>query len=66
MKKGSIPVNYIIIDLEKQVKEWWEDLDYSTKVEIIEGVYPDGYPNVDEGWHYLDWEVKLELYEENN
>lgn len=59
-------VNLLKQGLKKKVEEWWEDLDYPIKVELIEVVYPDGYPDADEGWHYLDWEVKLELYEENN
>lgn len=59
-------VNLLKQELKKKVEEWWEDLDYPIKVELIEVVYPDFYPDVDEGWHYLDWEVKLELYEENN
>lgn len=53
-------------EYKNKIEEWWSNLDYSIQSELIEEVYPDGYPNTDEGWRYLDWEVKLELYRENN
>ena len=53
--------------LQKQVKEWWEDLEEQKKSEIIDNLYRNaGFLDADEAWRYLDWKIKLEIYRENN
>lgn len=51
---------------ESEVNAWFKSLEYSIQAELLEQVYGEGYPDVNEGWHYLDFKEKLQLYQENS
>ena len=56
------------VKLANEVNEWWEDLDESEKLDVIEGIYPDqvGLIDSDELWERTDWKIKLDSYKEAN
>jgi len=56
------------IQFEMDIEFWWDNLDETTKEEVIEDYYPDDchIHNADELFEGLDWKVKQKLYLENN
>ena len=53
-----------LVKLEDKVYDWWEDLDYSVQVELMEIEYSDNanLMSVDDMWEGLDWNAKLDIY----
>jgi hypothetical protein len=51
---------------DKELDNWFLNLNENIQQEIIENIYPDDiiYDNYD-AWRYLDYDVKLEIWEEN-
>ena len=56
------------IKLYKTVEDWWNDLDYDLKVELMANEYPDeaNLIEVEEMWNGLDWEEKYEIYSKSD
>ena len=56
------------VKLADKVNEWWEDLDESEKLDVIEGIYPNevGLIDSDELWERTDWKIRLDSYKEAN
>ena len=56
------------IKLYKTVEDWWDDLDYDLKVELMENEYPDeaSLIEVEEMWSGLNWEEKYEIYSKSD
>ena len=54
------------MDDEFEINAWWESLDESEKLDIIEGIYPDeaGLIDSDELWMRTDYSVQLDIYNE--
>jgi len=50
----------------ERVQEWWEDLDESDKLDVIESLYPDqvGLIDSDELWMRTDWGDKMDIWRE--
>ena len=65
---GNNPEENARVKLANEVNEWWEDLDESEKLDVIEGIYPDqvGLIDSDELWERIDWNIKLDSYKEAN
>ncbi|MBA7589998.1 hypothetical protein ES708_32097 [subsurface metagenome] len=47
-----------------EVDEWWENLDESEKLDVIEGIYPDHVSLIDsdELWERTDWDIRFSTY----
>ena len=56
------------IKLYKTIEDWWDDLEYDIKNELMENEYPDksNFMDVDEMWNSLDWEQKYEIYSKSD
>ena len=52
------------VKLYKTIENWWNDLDYDLKVELIANEFPDEayLIEVEEVWNGLDFEEKYEIY----
>ena len=57
-----------LVKVGDKVYDWWEDLDYSVQVELMEIEYPDDshLMSVDDMWEGLDWNAKLDIYIDYN
>jgi len=53
-----------LVKVGDKVYDWWEDLDYSVQVELMEIEYSDNanLMSVDDMWEGLDWNAKLDIY----
>lgn len=51
-------------DLKNKIQDWWDQLDYEIKVELMEDLIPDDIQliDADDMWDSLDWEVRYEVY----
>jgi len=56
------------IKLYKTVEDWWNDLDYDLKVELMANEYPDEayLIEVEEIWNGLNFEEKYEIYSKSD
>ena len=56
------------IKLYKTVEDWWNDLDYDLKVELMADEFPDEAHliEVEEMWNGLNWEEKYEIYSKSD
>ena len=56
------------IKLYKTVEDWWNDLDYDLKVELMANEYPDEayLIEVEEIWSGLNFEEKYEIYSKSD
>ena len=56
------------IKLYKTVEDWWDDLDYDLKVELMADEYPDEayLIEVEEMWNGLNFEEKYEIYSKSD
>ena len=55
------------IKLQDKVEKWWNSLDESYKIELMEDFYPEKpsiWVEVDEMWNGLPWQDKLDIYQE--
>ena len=56
------------IKLYKTVENWWNDLDYDLKVELMASEFPDEayLIEVEEVWDGLNFEEKYEIYSKSD
>ena len=56
------------VKLYKTVEDWWDDLDYDLKVELMADEYPDEayLIEVEEMWNGLNFEEKYEIYSKSD
>ena len=56
------------VKLGDTVQAWWESLDESEKLDILEGIYPNqvGLIDSDELWERSSWDIQLEAYKDAN
>ena len=54
--------------LGDEVQSWWESLDESEKLIVLESTYPDqvGMISCDELWERTSWKDQLDIYKEAN
>lgn len=54
------------VKLADEVQNWWESLDESFKLDIIESLYPDkvGLIDSDELWIQTSWDDKWDIWRE--
>lgn len=52
--------------MKKKIEKWWNGLDESEKIGVIEGIYPNevGLIDSDELWGRTDRKDKLEAYKD--
>ena len=58
----------MLVTIEKVVENWWNNLDYDLKVELMADEYPDEayLIEVEEMWNGLDFEEKYEIYSKSD
>ena len=51
-------------NLKARMQDWWDELEYNDKVELLAKVFPDEAHLIeaDEQWNNLDWEERYEVY----
>ena len=51
---------------QDEVEKWWNSLDESYQIELMEDFYPDKpiILDADEMWSGLEWQDKLDIYQE--
>ena len=56
------------VKLGDEVQKWWESLDESEKLNVLESIYPDqvGMIDSDELWQRTSWNEQLDIYREAN
>ena len=56
------------VKLGDEVQSWWESLDESEKLILLENTYPDqvGLIDSDELWERTSWNDKWDIYREAN
>lgn len=56
------------VKLYKTVEDWWDDLDYDLKVELMASEFPDEayLIEVEEVWDGLNFEEKYEIYSKSD
>lgn len=56
------------VKLGDEVNTWWESLDESEKLNVLESIYPDqvGLIDSDELWERTSRNDQLEAYKDNN
>ena len=56
------------VKLGDTVQAWWESLEKSEKLDVLEGIYPDQVGLIDgnELWERSSWDMQLEAYKDAN
>ena len=56
------------VKLGDKIQDWWDNLDESEKLDVIESLYPDevGLIDSDELWMRTDWGDKLDIWRDAN